>query len=253
MDPSFKDKVALVTGGASGIGLATVRAFAEAGAAVAIADINEDAARAAADNLVAAGHKAIGIRCAVENEADAAAMVAQTVSTFGRLDAAFNNAGIHVAVAETADAEGSDFDRIIAINLRGIFTCMKHELRQMREQGSGVIVNCSSQSGFVGLPGLGAYTASKHGVIGLTKAAALEYAPRGIRINCICPGTTETPLVRGLVEQEPGRLDAVIKDIPLGRMGREEEIASAVLWLCSPGAGFMVGQTLMPDGGYTAR
>ena len=253
MDPSFKDKVALVTGGASGIGLATARAFAEAGAAVAIADINEDAARAAADNLVAAGHKAIGIRCAVENEADAAAMVAQTVSTFGRLDAAFNNAGIHVAVAETADIEGSDFDRIIAINLRGIFTCMKHELRQMREQGSGVIVNCSSQSGFVGLPGLGAYTASKHGVIGLTKAAALEYAPRGIRINCICPGTTETPLVKGLVEKEPGRLDAVIKDIPLGRMGREEEIASAVLWLCSPGAGFMVGQTLMPDGGYTAR
>jgi len=253
MDPSFKDKVALVTGGASGIGLATARAFAEAGAAVAIADINEDAARTAADKLVAAGHKAIGIRCAVENEADAAAMVAQTVSTFGRLDAAFNNAGIHVAVAETADAEGSDFDRIIAINLRGIFTCMKHELRQMREQGSGVIVNCSSQSGFVGLPGLGAYTASKHGVIGLTKAAALEYAPRGIRINCICPGTTETPLVKGLVEQEPGRLDAVIKDIPLGRMGREEEIASAVLWLCSPGAGFMVGQTLMPDGGYTAR
>ena len=253
MDPSFKDKVALVTGGASGIGLATARAFAEAGAAVAIADINEDAARAAADNLVAAGHKAIGIRCAVENEADAAAMVAQTVSTFGRLDAAFNNAGIHVAVAETADAEGSDFDRIIAINLRGIFTCMKHELRQMREKGSGVIVNCSSQSGFVGLPGLGAYTASKHGVIGLTKAAALEYAPRGIRINCICPGTTETPLIKGLVEQEPGRLDAVIKDIPLGRMGREEEIASAVLWLCSPGAGFMVGQTLMPDGGYTAR
>ena len=253
MDPSFKDKVALVTGGASGIGLATARAFAEAGAAVAIADINEDAARTAADKLAAAGHKAIGIRCAVENEADAAAMVAQTVSTFGRLDAAFNNAGIHVAVAETADAEGSDFDRIIAINLRGIFTCMKHELRQMREQGSGVIVNCSSQSGFVGLPGLGAYTASKHGVIGLTKAAALEYAPRGIRINCICPGTTETPLVKGLVEQEPGRLDAVIKDIPLGRMGREEEIASAVLWLCSPGAGFMVGQTLMPDGGYTAR
>ena len=253
MDPSFKDKVALVTGGASGIGLATARAFAEAGAAVAIADINEDAARTAADKLVAAGHKAIGIRCAVENEADAAAMVAQTVSTFGRLDAAFNNAGIHVAVAETADVEGSDFDRIIAINLRGIFTCMKHELRQMREQGSGAIVNCSSQSGFVGLPGLGAYTASKHGVIGLTKAAALEYAPRGIRINCICPGTTETPLVKGLVEQEPGRLDAVIKDIPLGRMGREEEIASAVLWLCSPGAGFMVGQTLMPDGGYTAR
>jgi NAD(P)-dependent dehydrogenase (short-subunit alcohol dehydrogenase family) len=166
---------------------------------------------------------------------------------------AFNNAGVHVAVAETADVEASDFDRIIAINLRGTFNCMKHELRQMREQGSGAIVNCSSQSGFVGLPGLGAYTASKHGVIGLTKAAALEYASRGIRINAICPGTTETPLVKGLMEREPGRLDEVIRDIPLGRMGRPEEIASAVLWLCSPGAGFMIGQTVTPDGGYCAR
>ncbi len=253
MNPSFKDKVALVTGGASGIGLATAKAFAEAGAAVAIADINESAARAAAEALVAAGHRAIGIRCSVENEAEVEAMVAQVVATFGRLDAAFNNAGIHVAVAETADVDSSDFDRVIAINLRGPFLCMKHELRQMRAQGSGVIVNCSSQSGFVGLPGLGAYTASKHGVIGLTKAAALEYAPQGIRINCLCPGTTETPLVRNLVEKEPGRLDDVIRDIPLGRMGREEELASAVLWLCSPGAGFMVGQTLTPDGGYTAR
>lgn len=253
MNPSFKDKVALVTGGASGIGLATAKAFAEAGAAVAIADINESAARAAAEALVAAGHRAIGIRCSVENEAEVEAMVAQVVATFGRLDMAFNNAGIHVAVAETADVDATDFDRVIAINLRGIFLCMKHELRQMRAQGGGVIVNCSSQSGFVGLPGLGAYTASKHGVIGLTKAAALEYAPQGIRINCLCPGTTETPLVRNLVEKEPGRLDDVIKDIPLGRMGREEEIASAVLWLCSPGAGFMVGQTLTPDGGYTAR
>src|SRR6516162_5404385 len=253
MDTSFKDKVALVTGGASGIGLATARAFAEAGAAVAIADINEDAARTAADKLAAAGHKAIGIRCAVENEADAAAMVAKTVSTFGRLDSAFNNAGIHVAMAETADVEGSDFDRIIAINLRGIFTCMKHELRRMREQGSGVIVNCSSQSGFVGLAGLGAYTASKHGVIGLTKAAALEYAPRGIRINCICPGTTETPLVTGLMQKEPGRLDHVIKDIPLGRMGKPEEIADAVLWLCSPLASFVIGQSIIVDGGYSIR
>lgn len=253
MNTTFKDKVALVTGGASGIGLATATAFAEAGAAVAIADINEVAARAAVDKLVAAGHKAISIRCSVENEAEVEAMVAQIVATFGRLDFAFNNAGVHVAVAETADVEAADFDRIIAINLRGKFLCMKHELRQMRAQGSGVIVNCSSQSGFVGLPGLGAYTASKHGVIGLTKAAALEYAPQGIRINCVCPGTTETPLVRGLVEKEPGRLDDVIRDIPLGRMGREEEIASAVLWLCSPGAGFMIGQTLTPDGGYTAR
>jgi NAD(P)-dependent dehydrogenase (short-subunit alcohol dehydrogenase family) len=250
---NFENKVALVTGAAAGIGLAAAQAFAKAGAAVLLADVDEQAARSAAEMLIAAGHRALGVRCNVAEEADAAAVVAQAVLAFGRLDMAFNNAGVHVAVADTADADVSDFDRIIAINLRGVFNCMKHELRHMRERGSGAIVNCSSQSGFVGLPGLGAYTASKHGVIGLTKAAALEYAPQGIRINAICPGTTETPLVTGLIEREPGRLDAVIRDIPLGRMGRPEEIASAVLWLCSEGAGFMVGQTLMPDGGYCAR
>ena len=250
---NFENKVAVVTGAAAGIGLATVQAFAKAGAAVVLADVDERAARSAAETLVAAGHRALSVRCNVADEADAAAMVAQALSAFGQLDMAFNNAGVHVAVAETADVEASDFDRIIAINLRGVFNCMKHELRHMRARGSGAIVNCSSQSGFVGLPGLGAYTASKHGVIGLTRAAALEYAPRGIRINAICPGTTETPLVTGLIEREPGRLDAVIRDIPLGRMGRPEEIASAVLWLCSEGAGFMVGQTLLPDGGYCAR
>jgi len=250
---NFENKVAVVTGAAAGIGLATVQAFAKAGAAVVLADVDERAARSAAETLVAAGHRALSVRCNVGDEVDAATMVAQAVSAFGQLDLAFNNAGVHVALAETADVEASDFDRIIAINLRGVFNCMKHELRHMRERGSGAIVNCSSQSGFVGLPGLGAYTASKHGVIGLTKAAALEYAPKGIRINAICPGTTETPLVTGLIDREPGRLDAVIRDIPLGRMGRPEEIASAVLWLCSEGAGFMVGQTLLPDGGYCAR
>jgi NAD(P)-dependent dehydrogenase (short-subunit alcohol dehydrogenase family) len=253
MNLSFEGKVALVTGAGAGIGLASAEAFAKVGAAVVLADIDEDAASTAAQALTAAGHKAIGVRCNVAEEAEAAAMVQKTVSTFGRLDAAFNNAGIHVVRADTADVAGSDFDSIIAVNLRGVFNCMKHELRQMRTQGSGAIVNCSSQSGFVGIAGLGAYTASKHGVIGLTKAAALEYAAQGIRINAVCPGTTETPLVKGLMEREPGRLDAVIADIPLGRMGRPEEIASAVLWLCSPGATFMIGQTIMPDGGYCAR
>jgi len=249
----FEGKVALVTGAGAGIGLASAEAFAKAGAAVILADIDEGAAISAAQALTAAGHKAIGVRCNVAEEAEAAAMVQKAVSTFGRLDAAFNNAGIHVARADTADVERRDFDRIIAVNLRGVFNCMKHELRQMRTQSSGAIVNCSSQSGFVGIAGLGAYTASKHGVIGLTKAAALEYAPQSIRINAVCPGTTETPLVKGLMQREPGRLDEVIAGIPLGRMGRPEEIASAVLWLCSPDASFMIGQTLMPDGGYCAR
>ena len=253
MKSSFENKVALVTGAGAGIGLVTARAFAAAGAAVVLADLNEHAVHAEAEALTVAGHQALAVRCDVADEAGVAAMVERTVDTFGRLDAAFNNAGIHVAVAATADVDSTDFDRVVAINLRGVFACMKYELRQMRAQASGAIVNCSSQSGFVGIPGLGAYTASKHGVIGLTKAAALEYAPRGIRINAVCPGTTETPLVQDLIEREPGRLDAVIAAIPLGRMGKPEEIASAVLWLCSPGAGFMVGQTLMPDGGYTAR
>ena len=250
---SFENKVALITGAAAGIGFASAEAFVNAGASVVLADIDGAAAKEAAGKLTAAEHKALGLRCDVADEDEVAAMIRAAVAAFGRIDAAFNNAGVHVVRADTADVEGRDFDRIIAINLRGVFNCMKHELRQMLQQGSGAIVNCSSQSGLVGIAGLGAYTASKHGVIGLTKAAALEYAAKGIRINAVCPGTTETPLVQGLMKTEPGRLDAVIRDIPLGRMGRPEEIASAVLWLCSDGAGFMIGQTVMPDGGYCAR
>ncbi len=250
---SFEGKVALVTGAASGIGLATARAFAEAGAAVALADVNETAVRAAAAALVSAGHTAMAVRCNVANEAEVAAMVAQTVSTFDRLDAAFNNAGVHCPVADTADANGEEFDRVIAINLRGVWSCMKYELRHMREQGSGTIVNCSSQSGLVGIAGLGAYTASKHGVLGLTKSAALEYAAQGIRINAVCPGSTQTPMVAHALANEPETMKAVMKEIPLGRLGHAEEIAAAVLWLCSPGAGFAIGHALVIDGGYAVR
>ncbi|MFL6465262.1 MAG: SDR family oxidoreductase [Bryobacteraceae bacterium] len=249
----FQDQVALVTGAASGIGLATAQAFAEAGAAVALADIDEGALRSAVEKLVSVGRQAIAIRCNVADEGEVAAMVQQTLSTWGRLDFAFNNAGVQVPVAETADALGEDFDRVMAINLRGVWNCLKYELRHMRERGSGAIVNCSSQGGLVGTAGLGAYTASKHGVIGLTKTAALEYAARGIRINAVCPGATDTPMVANALANEPETMNAVMKEIPMGRLGTLEEIASAVLWLCSPGAGFMTGQVIVPDGGYTAR
>ncbi len=234
MNLSFENKVALVTGAGSGMGLATAKAFAEAGAAVVLADIDENAVRSAAEELVSAGHKAIAVRCNVADEAEVAAMIEQTVSTFGRLDAAYNNAGVQSPAVETTDASGEEFDRVHAINLRGVWNCMKYELRQMREQGSGAIVNCSSIGGLIGLPGRAIYHASKHGVIGLTRSAALEYASRGIRINAVCP-------------------EDMVRDQPIGRLGRPEEIAAAVLWLCSPGASLVIGHALAVDGGYTAQ
>jgi NAD(P)-dependent dehydrogenase (short-subunit alcohol dehydrogenase family) len=253
MNLSFENKVALVTGAGSGMGLATAQAFAEAGAAVVLADVNEQAIRSAAEELVGGGHRALAVRCNVAVEAEVAAMVAQTVATFGRLDAAFNNAGVMPPAVETADASGEDFDRVTAINLRGVWNCMKYELRQMREQGSGAIVNCSSIGGLIGLPGRSIYHASKHGVIGLTKSAALEYAARGIRINAVCPGAIETPMVADMIARESISMEDMMRDQVLGRLGRPEEIAAAVLWLCSDGASFVIGHALAVDGGYTAR
>jgi len=249
----FEHQVALVTGAGSGFGLVTARAFAEAGAAVALAGHSFAAVRTAADQLTAEGRRALAIECDVTDEDQVKAMIEQTVATFGRLDMAYNNAGIQVPVVETADAEGVDFDRAIAVNLRGTWNCMKYELQHMCAQGSGAIVNCSSQGGLVGIAGLGAYTASKHGVIGLTRSAALEYAAHGIRINVICPGTSDTPMVSQAVADRPEHMERLIEDIPIQRLGRPEEIASAVLWLCSPGAGFVIGQAIAVDGGYTIR
>lgn len=249
----YKGKVALVTGGASGMGLSTVQAFAEAGAAVAIADVNGAAAERAAADLVAAGHQAIAIACDVADEAQVAAMVARTVERFGRLDAAFNSAGIQAPATDMADERGEDFDRVMGVNLKGVWASMKHELRQMRTQGSGAIVNCSSLGGLVGNPGRAAYHATKHGVIGLTRSAAIEYAPRGININAICPGTIDTPMVSNMISSGNLDLASCLRAMPSGRLGTGAEIADSVLWLCSPGAAFVVGVALPVDGGWTAQ
>jgi NAD(P)-dependent dehydrogenase (short-subunit alcohol dehydrogenase family) len=246
----FKGQVALVTGAASGMGLATARAFALAGAAVVLADRNEAAVLAAAEALTAAGHKAMGVACDVADEAQAVAMVAHTVATFGRLDMAYNNAGILGPMGDVTEETAQGFDGVNAVNLRGVWTCMKHELLQMREQGSGAIVNCSSLGGLVGLPGRAAYHASKHGVIGLTKCAAMDYAAKGIRINAVCPGCIDTPMGDGI---DPSAMKEFLRDQPIGRMGRAEEVAAAVLWLCSPGASFILGVALPVDGGFVAH
>ena len=217
-----------------------------------LADWNEKEVHSAAEELATQGHKALAIHCDVADDAQVEAMVEQAVATFGRLDAAYNNAGVQNIVAEAADASREDFDRVMATNLRGVWCCMKFELRQMRKQGCGAIVNCSSIGGLVGGAGRGTYQATKHGVLGLTKSAALEYAARGIRINAVCPGLIHTPMAdRMIAGGQADALSAMLKDVPIGRLGRAEEVANAVLWLCSPAASLVVGHALVVDGGYT--
>jgi len=253
MNHPFAGKVALVTGAGSGIGLATAKAFGEAGASVVLADRREDAVRAAAEGLSASGGKALAVRCDVTDDTQVASMIDRTVSAFGRLDAAFNNAGVIQRRVDTAEISGDEWDRVMAINLRGVWSCMKYELPQMLRNGGGAIVNCSSIGGVIGVPGLAAYHAAKHGVIGLTKTAALEYATRKIRINAVCPGTINTPMAESLTGGDPKILAEFLKDEPIGRIAEPEEVAAAVLWLCSPGASYVVGHALLVDGGYTAH
>lgn len=247
----FDDQVALITGAGSSIGLATAKSFAEAGAAVVIADRDGESARSAAAALSASGHSALAIRCDVAVEREVEAMIDRVVTIFGRIDVAFNHAGLHVPMAATAEALGDDFDYVHAVNLRGLWSCMKYELQQMQIQGRGSIVNCASQSALVGTVGHGAYSASKHGVLGLTRSAALEYAAKGIRINAVCPGSVHASTAERALIDEPEAMDATIDRIPLGRLGHPDEIASAVVWLSGPGASFVIGHALVVDGGYT--
>ena len=247
----FNGQVALVTGASSGMGLAAAHAFAQAGAAVVLADIKAEAVEAAAQEMVAAGHKAIAVTCDVSDDAQVAAMVDRTVAQFGRLDAAFNNAGVMARIAPTAESTREEWDRVIGINLRGVWSCMKHELRQMERQGRGAIVNNASVGALTGNPGIGSYIASKHGVVGLTRTAALEYIKHGIRVNAVNPGLIDTQVARDVVSGDEQAYAEIAKHVPIGRAGKPEEIASTVLWLCSPGASYVVGQALTVDGGMT--
>ncbi len=247
----FTGKVALVTGAASGMGLATAQAFAEAGAAVVMADAREETAKQEAQKLIAAGHKVIAVTCDVSEDAQVERMVERTVAEFGRLDAAFNNAGVMAHIAPTAESSREEWDRVIGINLRGVWSSMKYELRQMQRQGSGAIVNNASVGALTGNPGIGSYIASKHGVIGLTRTAALEYIQHGIRINAVNPGLIDTQIARDVVAGNEEAYAEIAKNVPIRRAGRPEEIASAVLWLCSPGASYVVGHGLTVDGGMT--
>ena len=255
MNPTynFDGQVALVTGAAMGMGLATARAFAQSRASVVLGDLNGDLAAREAERIVAEGGTAIGVACDVADERQVAAMVDRAVVAYGRLDMAFNNAGIQVPPSDAADEPLEHFERVTAVNQRGVWACMKHELRVMREQGSGAIVNCSSIGGLIGLPERASYHASKHGVIGLTRSAALEYAPRGVRINAVCPGTIDTPMVADMLATQKDVMAEILKQQPIGRLGRADEIAAAVLWLCSPGASFVLGAALPVDGGFTAH
>jgi NAD(P)-dependent dehydrogenase (short-subunit alcohol dehydrogenase family) len=246
-----RGKVAFVTGAAGGIGRATALAFARAGANVTAADVSQPGVQETARMIEQFGGQALAVRCDVTSSRDVQAALTQTVDRFGRLDAAFNNAGIEQPITPTADITEDDWDRIVAINLRGVFLCMKYEIPLLLQHGGGAIVNTSSGAGVVGIAGQAAYTAAKHGVVGLTKSAALDYARSGVRINAVCPGIIATEMMDRFTGGTPEGHDRVIAQEPIGRMGRPEEIAAAVLWLCSDAAAFVVGHAMVIDGGQT--
>lgn len=249
--PMWKEQVALVTGAGSGIGRAAALAFADEGARVIVSDVHTSNGEDTVRVIRESGKEADFVAADVAKASDVENLVYQAVKRHGRLDFAFNNAGIEGVMASTVDCSEENWDQTLAINLKGVWLCMKHELRHMLERGSGAIVNCSSVAGLVGFPQLPAYVASKHGIVGLTRTAALECAQQGVRINAVCPGVIHTPMVDRLEQTHPG-LELAAGE-PIGRMGTPEEIAGAVIWLCSERASFVTGQAWAIDGGWVAQ
>lgn len=246
-------KVALITGAGSGIGRATALAFAREGAKVVVADVEVTGGEQTVQLIRAAGGEAVFVKADVANAAEVEAMVKKAVETYGRLDCAFNNAGIEGEIAPTAECTEANWERVIDIDLKGVWLCMKYEIQQMLRQGGGAIVNTASVAGLVGFQGIPAYVAAKHGVNGLTKAAALEYAKSGIRVNAVCPGVIDTPMVERAFRANPQMAEAVPALEPVGRLGKPEEIAAAVVWLCSDAASFVTGLPMAVDGGLVAQ
>jgi len=251
MEKIFNNKVAIVTGGSFGIGRAAAKAFAERGAKVVIADCIED--RETLDQINQSGGEAIFVKCDVSKAADVKMMIEKTISSFNRLDFAFNNAGIEGIQGTTTDCTDENWERTLGVNLKGIWLCMKYEIPYMLKQKSGAIVNCASIAGLVGFPGLPAYVASKHGVVGLTKTAALEFAKQNIRVNAVCPGVIKTPMIDRFTGKDKAAEKQFVAMEPIGRMGEPEEVAEVVVWLCSDNASFVTGDAMAVDGGWIAQ